>query len=171
MYIFVTNWIEFHDQTFTSDCVSIAYCIAKSRKAQLIWNTLHMPLVLGKLNTWRQWHVLRCIDTASSTFDLGYEIKLVPRENKILASFGILMAQLRTHLKPLGTIVLWWSEVFESAVNFSPMMPRSASLSKSCAPDGCTFSLPAVFLISYDVHFFGANLVTLFYEFSDAFWR
>ena len=43
--------------------------------------------------------------------------------NEVLASLGTMGAQLRTHLKPFNTIVLWWSEGCQGPTMI-PMMPR-----------------------------------------------
>ena len=43
-----------------------------------------------------------------------------------------LWAQLRTALEPLSAIVVWWSEGFQGAVQFGPMMPRDTILSDRC---------------------------------------
>ena len=47
---------------------------------------------------------------------------------------------IKSPIKPLSTIVLWWSEGFQVALNRVPMMPRDASLSDSYTPDRCCFS-------------------------------
>ena len=44
------------------------------------------------------------------------------------APFGIIGAQLNAPLKPLNTIVLWWSEGFQLGPQLCPKMPRDASL-------------------------------------------
>ena len=51
-------------------------------------------------------------------------------ENYISISFG---AQVRYPLNPLNTIVLWCTGGFRGALNWTPLMPRDASLSDSCS--------------------------------------
>ena len=59
---------------------------------------------------------------------------------------GIMGDQLSARLIPINTIVLWWMGRFGRALNRAPMMPRDASLSDSCTPDRCSFSVwPATY--------------------------
>ena len=56
--------------------------------------------------------------------------KLHPLSER-LASLSIMGAQLRASLKSPNIIVLWWSDVFEGALNWAPMMSRDARFSDS----------------------------------------
>ena len=49
-----------------------------------------------------------------------------------LASLCIMGMQLWDPLKPLNTIVLWWSERFEGSLKWSPMMPRDVVVTPRC---------------------------------------
>ena len=45
--------------------------------------------------------------------------------------------QLEAPLKLLEIILLWWSEGFQGALNWTPLMPRDASLSNSYTSNRC----------------------------------
>ena len=60
--------------------------------------------------------------------------KKILRLPEILASFGIMGAQLRAFIKPPYTIVLGCTRSYKEALNWAPMMPRDARLLDSCTP-------------------------------------
>ena len=62
------------------------------------------------------------------------------RQSKRLGSLGIMEAQSRVPLKPLGTKVSVMFEGFKGHLYWAPLMPRSASISVGCMPDHYRFS-------------------------------
>ena len=56
-----------------------------------------------------------------------------------LTTLGLMGVQLRTLLKLLYIIVLWYSRSFRGASNWTPIMPRDSSPSDTCASDRRSF--------------------------------
>ena len=84
-------------------------------------------------------------------------ISVVPR----LASLCIMGDQLRAPLKPLPTLVLWWSEGIQGVLNWSPTMPRDASLSDSYTSEGCLRVFTFLSWCSHVIHKPTQTLVTV----------
>ena len=79
--------------------------------------------------------ILTC-DLAATNDQTG-KISHPPSER--LASLDKMGAQLRSPLKPLNTIMLWYTGGFMGGHQFSPMMPSKSSLSDNCTFDRCSF--------------------------------